>query len=199
MGIGVHTGEVVVGNLGSHRRMKYGVVGSHANLTSRVESYTIGGQILISEATLQETGPILQVGRSFEVEAKGVDKPLRLYEVRGIRGEYGLFLSPAEEELLPLQPEIFVRYSLLEGKHLSGTVFEGRVVRLSVKRGEICCENVVPLMSNIRMQLVRRNGEELVGNLYGKVLEHLCGSDKGFSVRFTSALSESALLTILRC
>ncbi|MCZ6874270.1 MAG: response regulator, partial [bacterium] len=40
MGIGVHTGEVVVGNIGSHKRTKYGVVGSHANLTSRIESYT---------------------------------------------------------------------------------------------------------------------------------------------------------------
>ena len=40
MGIGVHTGEVVVGNIGSHKRTKYGVVGSHVNLTSRVQSYT---------------------------------------------------------------------------------------------------------------------------------------------------------------
>ena len=48
MGIGVHTGEVVVGNIGSHKRTKYAVVGSHVNLTSRIQSYTIGGQILIS-------------------------------------------------------------------------------------------------------------------------------------------------------
>jgi adenylate cyclase len=197
MGIGIHTGEVVIGNIGSHRRMKYGVVGSHANLTSRVESYTIGGQILISEATLHEVGPILKIERSFAVEAKGIDKPLRLYDVRGIRGEYDLFLSQEEEEPLLLQQEIPVRYSLLEGKHLSGTVFEGRLVRLSIKGGEICSENVVPLLSNIRMQLVNSNGEELVGNLYGKVLDHLSGSHKGFAVRFTSALSETTLVNLL--
>ena len=62
--IGVHTGEVIVGNIGSDRRMKYAAVGSHVNLTGRIESYTTGGQLLISESTLQEVGTIVEVGRS---------------------------------------------------------------------------------------------------------------------------------------
>jgi adenylate cyclase len=61
MGIGLHTGEVVVGNIGSDRRAKYGVVGSHVNLTARIESYTVGGQVLISETTRQEIGPLVKV------------------------------------------------------------------------------------------------------------------------------------------
>ena len=48
MGIGINTGEVVVGNIGSLKRTKYGIVGSQVNLTYRIESYTTGGQILIS-------------------------------------------------------------------------------------------------------------------------------------------------------
>src|SRR5919109_3072735 len=56
MGVGVNTGEVVVGNIGSHKRARYGLVGSHVNLTARIESYTVGGQILISEATRQAVG-----------------------------------------------------------------------------------------------------------------------------------------------
>ena len=59
MGIGVHTGQVVVGNIGSPERMKYGVVGSHVNLTSRIQSFTMGGvRMLIFGATMQEVGKI---------------------------------------------------------------------------------------------------------------------------------------------
>jgi len=50
MGIGIHTGQVVVGNIGSPERMKYGVVGSHVNVAARIQSCTTGGQILVSDA-----------------------------------------------------------------------------------------------------------------------------------------------------
>ena len=46
MGIALHTGEVVVGNIGSAKRSKYGVVGRTVNLTARIESFTVGGQVL---------------------------------------------------------------------------------------------------------------------------------------------------------
>ena len=51
MGIAVNTGQVVVGNIGSERRAKYSVVGSHVNFTSRIEAYALGGQVFISSST----------------------------------------------------------------------------------------------------------------------------------------------------
>ena len=54
MGIGINTGEVIVGNIGSEKRTKYGVVGSQVNLCGRIESYTVGGEILISPSTRSE-------------------------------------------------------------------------------------------------------------------------------------------------
>jgi adenylate cyclase len=178
--------------------MKYGVVGSHVNLTSRVESSTVGGQILISEATRQESGPILKIARRIEVQAKGVGKPLALYDVRGIGGEYELFLPERDEEFVQLSQGIPLRYSLLEGKHLGRTVFEGRFVKLSVKGGEIHSDNPVPMLSDIKIQLIDVNGEEIPGDLYGKVVEQLLESRPGFAVRFTSVPSESAILRLLR-
>ncbi|NER51367.1 MAG: adenylate/guanylate cyclase domain-containing protein, partial [Symploca sp. SIO1A3] len=87
MGIGINTGEVVVGNIGSEKRTKYGVVGRQMNLTYRIESYTIGGQILISEYTLKELKPPLKINGEKEVLPKGVKQPISIYDVGGIGGD----------------------------------------------------------------------------------------------------------------
>ena len=83
MGIAVHTGEVIVGNIGSERRTKYGVVGSAVNHAGRIESFTVGGQILISEATLREAGDGVRVGARLAVDAKGTREPIVVYDLRG--------------------------------------------------------------------------------------------------------------------
>src|SRR5215831_2899923 len=142
MGIGVHTGEVVVGNIGSHKRTKYGVVGSHVNLTFRMQSYTIGGQILISEATRQEIGPLGRLSKQMEVEAKGIAEPITLYELRGIGGAYSLFLPEREEELISLQ-QIPLQYTVLEGEHVGRTVYKGHFITLSAKGGELRSDHTV--------------------------------------------------------
>jgi len=73
MGIGLHDTEVIVGNIGSSKRVKYSVVGSGVNLTSRIESYTVGGQILISESVKNEAGGMLRIDGQREVLPKGAE------------------------------------------------------------------------------------------------------------------------------
>jgi adenylate cyclase len=87
LGIGISSGDVVVGNIGSERRAKYGVVGHNVNLAARIESYTRGGQILVSESTKDEVGDELQVSSQFEVVPKGMQEAVRLFEVRALSGE----------------------------------------------------------------------------------------------------------------
>jgi adenylate cyclase len=192
MGIGVHTGEVVVGNIGSHKRTKYGVVGSHVNLTSRIQSYTIGGQILTSDATRQEVEPLVKLSRQMEVEAKGIAEPITLYELHGIGGAYNLFLPERQETLLPLRQEIPLQYTVLEGEHVGRTVYQGSFVTLSAKGGEVCSDHPIAPWSNIKVQLMDHNGEGLPGELYAKVLRHLPEGRPGFYVHFTSIPPEVA-------
>jgi adenylate cyclase len=190
MGIGVNTGEVVVGNLGSHKRTKYGVVGTPVNLTARIESYTVGGQILISESTLQEVGPILRIAQQMEIEAKGIDRPITIYDVRGIGGAYDLFLSEEDDILLSLHKGIPLKYTVLEGKYLDRTRFTGSFVKLSAQGGEIHSDTLVSPWSNIRIQLINLDGEPIPGHLYGKVLRQLSEEPRGFIVHFTSMAPE---------
>ena len=106
MGIGINTGEVVVGNIGSLKRTKYGVVGSQVNLTYRIESYTTGGQILISGTTFKEVESIIEINDEKEVMPKGVKKPITIYDVGGLGGKYNLFLQKREEIYRPLKEAI---------------------------------------------------------------------------------------------
>jgi adenylate cyclase len=186
MGIGIHTGQVVLGNIGSPERMKYGVVGSQVNLTSRIQSYTTGGQILISETTRQEVGRILKPGRQMEIKAKGIEHPITLYEVLGIGGAHKLLLPETVETLVPLAKEIPLRYEVLEAHDLNGAVFEGRFTKLSAKAAEAHLSNPVPALSNLRMYFVGADGQQIPGSLYGKVMGTAPGTSTDFSVRFTS-------------
>src|SRR5262245_13654526 len=193
MGIGVNTGEVVVGNIGSHRRTKYGVLGTHVNLTSRIESYTIGGQILISESTLQAVGPILRIAQQMEIEAKGIDRPITLYDVRGIGGEHNLFLPEGEDSFIPLPEGIPVKYTVLEEKYLGGAAFTGMLMKVSFKGGEIHSDTLVSSWSNIRIQLTNLDGAPIPGHLYGKVIRQFSEGPQGFAVHFTSMAPEVAV------
>jgi adenylate cyclase len=96
IGIGLNTGDTVVGNIGSDRRAKYGVVGSHVNLTLRIEDQTPGGHILASRATVNEAGPAVRIDGELAVAPEGVG-PLELYDVGGIGAPYELFLARDRE------------------------------------------------------------------------------------------------------
>ncbi len=85
MGIGIHTGEVIVGNIGSETRAKYGIVGSAVNETDRIQSFAQGGKTMISDRTYKLLSDRLEVGPKCEACLKGLEGTLDLYEVREIR------------------------------------------------------------------------------------------------------------------
>ena len=91
-GIGINTGEVIVGNIGSEKRAKYGVVGHHVNFTSRIESYTGGGQILISQRTRDACNGMVQTRGEMSVQPKGIDEEVRLFDVIAMGEPYNLGL-----------------------------------------------------------------------------------------------------------
>jgi class 3 adenylate cyclase len=185
MGIAVHTGEVVVGNIGSEKRTKYGVVGPPINLTGRIESFTVGGQILISSAVCEEAGDVVQVGDRLSIAAKGAREPLTVFELRGIAGGYDLYLFEKRDEMRPLARELAVRYWVVEDKRVGTEAFDGHFVSLAVTGGLVRPARGLRLLSNLKLVLLPED-EEAKGDLYGKVVERREEGEGLFAVRFTS-------------
>lgn len=84
MGIGINTGSVIVGNIGSDLRMKYGIVGETVNQAARIESNSIGGQVLIGESTYKSVQAQVQADPPKTLMMKGMKKPLVFYSVSAI-------------------------------------------------------------------------------------------------------------------
>ncbi len=84
MGIGIHTGDVIIGNIGSNTRAKYGIVGSAVNETDRIQSCAQGGAVMISEKTYEILSNAVNVGPRIEVKLKGLEGARNLYQVNGV-------------------------------------------------------------------------------------------------------------------
>ena len=117
MGIGLDTGESIVGIIGSEKRMKYGVTGNHVNICSRIESYTVGKQILISPSVREHIPQELEIASEIRVLPKGAEHELSLTHVTGIGAPYNLYFHTKEDTPEPIAEPIPVCFHKLEGKH----------------------------------------------------------------------------------
>ena len=92
MGIGIHTGEVFVGNVGGAAKLKYAVVGDPVNATARLESLNkeLGTHILMTEETRTALGDRVEAKDRGEFIVKGRTRPLQVYELLAIQADSGL-------------------------------------------------------------------------------------------------------------
>ncbi len=83
LGVGIHTGLVVAGNMGGENRLNYTVVGANVNLASRICSSALGGEVVVSRDTVQAAGGPAVVGavEKEPLRAKGLPKPMALFGI----------------------------------------------------------------------------------------------------------------------
>ena len=180
MGIALNTGEVLVGNIGSEERAKYGVVGSHVNLAGRIESFTVGGQILISGSTLDAAGEGLTTGREMTLNAKGFRDPVTVHELLGIGPPHDLALPGDGFSPVTLSSPLPVLFSLLTDKRVEGAAAPAEFTSICLKGGELRAEPLPPLLADLRIEMA---GGLARDQFFAKVVDR---SGESARVRFTS-------------
>ena len=175
MGIAVNTGEVIVGNIGSQKHIKYGVVGSHVNLTARIESNTVGGQVLISGSTLELAGDHIEIGEKQLIVAKGFPEPIAAYEIKGVGGEHQLRVPEVDLELAAPAEAVRVSVRVMKGKNEEGDAWGGQFVEVSKLGATLVADAGAPALesyTNLKLRVAAAVGDGAMvdGDLYAKVI-----------------------------
>jgi adenylate cyclase len=88
MGIGINSGQLVVGNIGSEKRKKYGAVGTPINVAFRVEALAAAGEVLLTPSVYEQPAEYLELGSIRQAKIKGFDEPITLRPVISMSPTY---------------------------------------------------------------------------------------------------------------
>ncbi|MFW9259409.1 hypothetical protein [Nostoc sp. CALU 546] len=125
---------------------------------------------------------------------------MTICEIRGIGGQYNLFLPEDDEKMIILNQEIPVKYTILQGKHAVGTILLGALISLSEKKAQLRSPHSLELLSNLKLKLLidaeMATEEE---HIYAKVIQQSNVDEHLFLLRLTAIPPKaSAILNALR-
>jgi len=192
MGIGVNTGSVVVGNIGSERRTKYSVVGADVNFAARMEAFALAGQVLISASTYRRVRDLVEVRNVLQAEMKGLPGTATLYDVRSIGAPYDIRLHDKSDKLEKLPETIRVQIHHLKDKIVTHATGQAWATHLCDTAALVTSEGALEAWEDVRLAFLDDNQEPTPGHIYGKVTRVTPLEDGRFEVlvSFTSVPAE---------
>ena len=155
--------------------MRYNVIGKAVNECSRLENYTIGGQILISNDSLSRMTCPVETQNQIEIAAKGIQKPLLANEVVGIGGRYQLRITNVEFDIMvPAENQITFNMYPIEEKVVQERRVTARLIRFSKKRAVVELDDFqaeLDLYSDVEIFAAEQNGKAVFTGVYAKVVK----------------------------
>lgn len=200
MGIGIHSGEAFIGNVGSEKMMRYNVIGSVVNACSRIESCSIGGQVLVSEETLSQITLSIDMSEQESVYAKGIHHPILLSEVYGI-GNHKL-LEYQEDNYQEVKEHVTIFLYPIERKLIIENPVHGRLKNISRHGAIIEIEDLrvdLNLYHDVELLVKNKDDRVIYQGIYAKVIEinhsyiglHFTSKNKKFNKFLDDFLNET--------
>lgn len=182
MGIGIHSGEAFIGNVGSEKMMRYNVVGKVVNECSRIESYSVGGQVLVSREALDKIGIPVEVHNHMKIMAKGIQNPVSVCEVTALGGDYGCVITNIKfDAVVPVTEKILFHLYRIREKVITEKKVMARLEQFSLKRAVVATvEQKVPgqpmaerleIYSDVAISATREDGCPLFDGVYAKIVD----------------------------
>ena len=177
MGIGINSGKVVVGNIGSNQKMKYGCMGESVNLAGRIETFTTGGQIYISQYTKAMIEENLVIVNEQNILPKGAKEHIKIFEIEGI-GDINQ--TENKKHSIEWKEQNFIseiKFFELVGKNVSKTSYAGKIIKMSTD------EQYALLQSDKHLENFQNLMIDIGQNLYAKVIQK---NNDDYTICFTA-------------
>ncbi len=172
MGIGINTGKVVASRLGSALYNEQTVIGADVNLTARIESHTVRGQVIIGDTTYQQVHDIAQVGEPMLVIVKGKREAVLMYELMSITNPKYLKVPEREIRRSPrVDVDIPFKFHVCEGKIITSEQNTGRISNISTGGMLADCDARIDPYFFVRFMLDFNILGIECNDIYGKILK----------------------------
>ena len=170
VGVGVSTGTVMAGLIGSRVYRAFTVIGEDVNLAARIEAFALRGQVLMSETTYEHCRGFVEAGEPMEVYVKGRSEELRIREALAIP-ELGKAVPRQEVRKSPrIQVDLPLHYQALSGKAVERVAHAGRLHDLGYHGALAELEAPLPAYSEIKLAFDLPGLNHRAQNIYARLV-----------------------------
>lgn len=183
-GIGINSGKVMVGSFGPRQHSEYTAIGDEVNFAARVESFSLRGQVLLSESSYRAAQRYIETGAMRQLRVKGRQGPITLYEMTAVTAPERTPVPKVEMRTSPRVPvQLPLRFYRVHDKQIIDEPYRGNIMNLGYDGMLARLPLSLPSLSEISFTVNPDLVSDGASDLFARAL-HSRRDDDGFQTAF---------------